>query len=159
MISSSGMDSVPPDMATFLAAKALEEQLNQTGQIGPVVGSLQASGSVSGARYVLHLKQSKVPQGGTFSTILDMSTLPKSVRNPVMKDQYVLSPVRGKFRRQLHMVETLDQGYGAITPFALHDERIVMRSWGIRQLLQGQEGWSSWGDAFRCVVWQRLPRL
>jgi hypothetical protein len=152
MISSSGMDSVPPDMATFLAAKALEEQLNQTGQVGQVVGSLQASGSVSGACCVSHLQKPKASPGGTFSTILDMSTLPKSVRNPVMKDQYVLSPVRGKFGRQLHMVEPLDQGYGAITPFALHDERIVMRSWGVRQLLDGQDGWSSWGDAFRCVI-------
>jgi short subunit dehydrogenase-like uncharacterized protein len=130
MLSSSGFDSVPSDLAVLLATKALQDQGHTVGRIS---GAAKVTGSVS---------------GGTFQTGVIMSHKPKEVLKPVLKNQYCLSPVQGSMRRKMKLVEELDQGFGAIFPLGMHNERIVMRSWGLRELLGGQDLCRAWGDGF-----------
>lgn len=127
IVPSSGFDSLPFDLTTYLAAEQVK-LIGGSDTDHAVCGYL-VKGSVSGGTIASAVAQSRFGEIG-------------------FTNAYYLSPVFGTQRAQVVMARPLPQfnAYGAFTLFTPHNTSIVNRTWG---LLQQSNAPFRYGNTFK----------
>ncbi|WFD21073.1 hypothetical protein MCAP1_003329 [Malassezia caprae] len=131
IVPSSGFDSLPFDLTTYLAIQELRKASGGKADVDYALCGYHVHGGVS---------------GGTIASAVGEAK--NSDLN--FKDAYQLGPIRGTQQAQIVRSRFLPQfnRYGAYTLFTPHNTGIVNRSWG---LLQEASDKCSYGASFKYV--------
>lgn len=129
IVPSSGFDSMPFDLSTYLAVQALREATGGVADVDYALCGYHIDGNLS---------------GGTVASLVGQAR-----REPIgFRDAYELGPIRGtqvaKVVRQRKMPQF--NKYGAFTLFTPHNTGVTNRSWG---LLQQSDDPRKYGQQFR----------
>ncbi|KAL4400494.1 glycolipid biosynthetic protein [Malassezia pachydermatis] len=130
LVPSSGFDSLPFDLSTYMAVKAVREATGQTADIDYALCGYLIKGSVSGGTIASLAEQAKEHDIG-------------------FRDPYDLSPKRGTQVAKAVKVRALPQfahKYGSYTLFTPHNTGVANRTWGL--LEEAQQG-DRYGPKFR----------
>ncbi|KAM0756386.1 NAD(P)-binding protein [Meredithblackwellia eburnea MCA 4105] len=143
LINSCGFDSVPSDLAAYLAVQQLKKAHPQ-GKVGKVTGNVLFKGGMS---------------GGTLATLWDALSQSKEDRK-ISQGAYSLSPVKGgdPSGRPTVLTKTSYKGkttWGSFWFMSVHNEKIVRRSWGILETASPSSKVLAYGPDFGyCEVLQ-----
>lgn len=118
LVFSTGYDSVPSELTTFLAVQKLKG-LGKNVEVGEAMGAASGKGTLS---------------GGTFATLLEFAKAPTKDKK-VAANPYALSPVDGGHKHAPFLfTSTVFKGrrqWGGFWLMAPHNTAIVRRSWGV----------------------------
>ncbi|WFD28525.1 hypothetical protein MNAN1_003537 [Malassezia nana] len=114
IVPSSGFDSMPFDLTTYLAVQALRQVTNGQADVDYALCGYHIHGTASGGTIASAVNEAKVAEIG-------------------FTDAYQLGPKRGTQQAQVVRSRFLPQfrRYGAYTLFTPHNTGIVNRSWGL----------------------------
>lgn len=120
LVPSSGFDSLPFDLSTYLAVQEVKKVLGADAEVAKVLVGYHIEGSMS---------------GGTLASGVAMADHPFAQR---YAEPYWLSPVRGTHEAHAYKWRDLPQfgQVGSFTAFTPHNTRVVYRSWGLLQEAQ-----------------------
>ncbi|WFD44320.1 hypothetical protein MPSI1_002987 [Malassezia psittaci] len=115
LVPSSGFDSLPFDLSTYITAKELKKVLGKEATIANVLVGFHVEGSMS---------------GGTLASGIALKDHPFALH---YAEPYYLSPLKGKQVTKPYKWRYIPQygGYGSYSPFTAHNTRVVYRSWGL----------------------------
>jgi len=131
IVPSSGFDSLPFDLSTYLAVQELRKATGGKADVDYALCGYHIQGGISGGTIASAVGEAKVADFN-------------------FTDAYLLGPMRGKQQAQVVHTRYLPQfnRYGAYTLFTPHNTGIVNRSWG---LLQEASDKRSYGSSFQYV--------
>lgn len=139
IVPSSGFDSLPFDLTTYLAVQALHKSSGGKADVDYALCGYEFKGSLSGGTVASLVEQAKV--------------------SPITSsDAYDLAPIRGRQKAEAVRLRKLPQfnKYGAFTLLAPHNTGVTNRSWG---LLQEAQDPASYGADFRYLEGQVAPGM
>lgn len=136
IVPSSGFDSMPFDLSTYLAVQALR----------------QDSGSADTDYVLCGYRIKGQPSGGTIASLVTMA----KHGFVGFKDPYEFGPIRGSQVAKIVKVRKIPQfnKYGAYTLFTPHNTSVTNRSWG---LLQEARDPRAYGAQFRYLEGNIVP--
>lgn len=140
IVPSSGFDSLPFDLTTYLSVLEVKKAAGQDTQVASALCGANIKGSAS---------------GGTIASLVSMRDDPQQLE---FVRPYWFSPITGVQQAKVVYSRYLPQfkKYGAYTPFTPHNTRIVMRSWG---LFQEKTGAAGYGRSFQYVEGFVVPSM
>ncbi|KAK4054864.1 hypothetical protein OIV83_000788 [Microbotryomycetes sp. JL201] len=144
LVFSTGYDSVPSEMTTFLAAQKLKG-LGKNVTVGEAIGAAIGKGTLS---------------GGTFATMLEFAKAPSRDKK-VAANPYSLSPVDGQHRHAPFLVKSVKfngrRQWGSFWLMGPHNSAIVRRSWGIFESGGANTNVFSYGPSFKYEEIMAVP--
>ncbi|KAM0793200.1 hypothetical protein ACM66B_000670 [Microbotryomycetes sp. NB124-2] len=144
LVFSTGYDSVPSDLTTFLATQKLKS-LGKNVTVGRATGVAIAKGALS---------------GGTFATMLEFAKAPSRDKK-VAANPYALSPVDGQHKHApfLAKSETFKgrRQWGSFWIMGPHNSAIVRRSWGIFESGGANTNVFAYGPSFKYEEMMGVP--
>lgn len=139
IVPSSGFDSLPFDLTTYLAAQEVRKASGGKADVDHALCGYLIKGSVS---------------GGTIASLVGQAKM-----SPItFHDAYELGPIRGTQKAEVVMQRYIPQfnKYGAFTLLMPHNTCITNRSWG---LLQQANDPASYGPHFRYLEGFIVPSV
>lgn len=126
IVPSSGFDSLPFDLTTYLAVQELRKATGGNADVDYALCGYHVHGSMSGGTIASAVTEAKVADLG-------------------FTDAYQLGPMRGTQKAEVVRSRYLPQfkRYGAYTLFTSHNTGIVNRSWGLLQEAHDEHGYGS----------------
>lgn len=126
IVPSSGFDSLPFDLTTYLAVQELRKSMGGHADVDYALCGFHVQGGISGGTIASALGEAKA----------------SDIR---FKDAYLLGPIRGTQQAQVVRARFLPQfsRYGAYTLFTPHNTGIVNRTWGLLQQAQDKHAYGS----------------
>ncbi|WFD34895.1 hypothetical protein MCUN1_001740 [Malassezia cuniculi] len=127
IVPSSGFDSLPFDLTTYLAAQEIRNAYPDA-TVSQAICAYKMKGGIS---------------GGTIASAVSMRTDPDQM---LVVKPYWFSPVTGSAPNQNSIIKMPQVGkYGISSPFTPHNTRIVYRTWG---LLESGDPKRAYGPSF-----------
>lgn len=138
LVPSSGFDSLPFDLTSYLAAQELKKTSGPGVDVASVLCGYLVKGSVS---------------GGTVASLAYMGNHPYAIK---FSDLYWMSPLKGTAEPKIVSSRFLPQfgKYGSYSLFTPHNTRVVYRSWG---LMEEAHSAQRYGSTFRYLEGFVLP--
>ncbi|PKI85333.1 hypothetical protein MVES1_000231 [Malassezia vespertilionis] len=124
LVPSSGFDSLPFDLSTYLAVQQVKQSTGPSTSVKDVLLGYHVQGTVS---------------GGTIASLVEMGN--ESPNLIKYTDLYMGSPIVGTQKPEQYKSRKLPQfdGWGGYSLFAPHNTRVVNRSWGLLQVANAEQ--------------------